>query len=391
MEFIKHHKILLAFFVVFAIMGMTLIIFNTWQYNVRVNTVEIIYGDQTKTVLLMNQKNSANIKFITQNPNKIDHLVIEMQCRETNATLVSMELNGVLIREIQNPVANQVDSITLEKGLVLLNNELVLNSNGRVTLQYLRIKQYYYARKVSYLLLNLLGALIMVGPIFLWRYFEFLKKEAYEDRFPDFLRDVVGGLKAGMSLTQAVTATKKMDYGKLTPHIKKIIAKLDWGLSFEKALEGFAEKSGSKTIKRSIRAIIQTYNSGGKISNVLNSIGENLKELRKLKKERQTELYGEVLTGYIVYFAFIIVLIGLMRYLVPTLNLSGDVFSLQPGGGTAKSFISLYRVMFRNLIVIQSIFSGLVIGKLSEGKLTAGFKHMAILLILGYTAAVLLI
>ena len=381
----------LGIFLIALVLGSFLILFNIWNYNRAAKSFEIRYNKNTENALLIEENNPAKISFNVWAPDKIDHIFIEFRFKKANASLVSVYLNSVLIQSIENPDNNSVYKISLGKDLLRRKNDLVLSSKGKCIIGFLKIKQYSFLQKILFLILNLIGLLIFFGPYLVWKYLKFLKIVELEDRFPDFLRDVVEGLKAGMSLPQSVKSTRKIDYGKLTPYIQKIAAQLDWGISFEKALHDFGVKSTSKTLKRAINAIIQTYKSGGKISDVLESIGENLKEIRRLKKERQSELYGEVLTGYIVYITFIIVLIGLMKYLVPALNYSGDLFAIQSGQTTAKTLIYSYRILFRNLIIIQAVFSGLVIGKLSEGKLAAGIKHAVILLIIGYAAAVLLI
>ena len=44
-----------------------------------------------------------------------------------------------------------------------------------------------------------------------------------------------------------------------------------------------------------------------------------------MEKERRNEMYGEVITGYVVYITFILVLISLMNYLFPTLTSSFEI------------------------------------------------------------------
>jgi hypothetical protein len=42
-----------------------------------------------------------------------------------------------------------------------------------------------------------------------------------------------------------------------------------------------------------------------------------------------------------------------------------------------------YKAVFRNLIMLQGIFAGLVIGKMSEGSVAGGVKHSLFLFIVG--------
>jgi len=42
-----------------------------------------------------------------------------------------------------------------------------------------------------------------------------------------------------------------------------------------------------------------------------------------------------------------------------------------------------YAGLFRNLIILQGFFAGLVIGKMSEGAISSGIKHSLLLAIVG--------
>jgi hypothetical protein len=50
---------------------------------------------------------------------------------------------------------------------------------------------------------------------------------------------------------------------------------------------------------------------------------------------------------------------------------------------TLANIKSEYNSMFRNLIIIQGAFAGLVIGKMSEGNVASGIKHSMFMMIAG--------
>ena len=85
------------------------------------------------------------------------------------------------------------------------------------------------------------------------------------------------------------------------------------------------------------------------------------------------------MTGYIIFFVFLLVMIGLQKFLVPTL---GDV-SIGEITSPMEGIETQYNEMFRNLIIIQGLFAGLVIGKMAEASVVAGVKHSLVLLIVG--------
>ena len=220
--------------------------------------------------------------------------------------------------------------------------------------------------------------LVLIGPATI-EYQKFKEMKSIEDRFPDFLRDISVNIRAGMTLPQAIVSTKKTNYGKLTPHVKRIANQVDWGVPFDSILEEFSTKN-SPLIKRTVATIIETHKGGGNIAEILDSVARNVIELNKIRKERASTIYSQVVTGYIIFFVFLGVLISLQTYLLPGLSVASPEIGLT--GGVEE----LYSQTFLWLVVIQGFFSGLVVGKISEGKLIAGLKHSLILMAVGYIA-----
>ncbi len=248
-------------------------------------------------------------------------------------------------------------------------------------------------QQLMFIILNLSAMFLTAAPIMYVKYNQYIAQKKMEEKFPEFLRDVVEGTRAGMSLPQAIQNTETGSYGPLDEKVEKMNAQLDWGIPFDQVLKNFGEETGSDVVKRSVDTIIQAYESGGHIQDVLESVGDNIRSIKQLKEQRESQLYGEMITGYIVYFIFIGILIALMNFLLPNLASAQEAmgdggFSAfgGGGGGSLQENITLYEDWFQRLVFIQALFSGLIIGKLAEGELKAGFKHMAILFAVGYLA-----
>ena len=229
--------------------------------------------------------------------------------------------------------------------------------------------------------LMIVSILIAIVFPFIVQYQKYRLNKEIEERFPDFLRDVSANIKAGMTLPQAVMTTKKTDYGKLDPFLDKMAVQIDWGVPFNKILNNFS-KGKTKVIQRTVSAINESIKGGGNLTETLDAIGASIIEVNTIRKERQGATYSQMLTGYVIFFVFLGVLVALQRFLIPSLNISGAGFA-----GTMMN----YGIMFRQLILIQGFFSGMVIGKMSEGRIVSGLKHSIILMIIGYTALALLI
>jgi flagellar protein FlaJ len=262
-----------------------------------------------------------------------------------------------------------------------LQNQIIIISAAIGILLFLLNFLFFFSNLISLIAI----VFVLMGPGVL-QYFKYHESKEIENRFPDFLGDVARSIKSGMTLIQAIKATKNTNYGSLTPSIKKIVNQVDWGIPFDKVLANFS-KNSTRHIKRTISTIIETHREGGDIADVLENVGVSSAEINKLREERSTGVYSQMITGYIVFFVFIGVLIALQKLFVPNIaSFSTAQLSLVD----ANVMTQIYKDVFQWLILIQGFFSGLVIGKLTEGRIVAGLKHCLILILVGFSIFVLI-
>jgi flagellar protein FlaJ len=230
--------------------------------------------------------------------------------------------------------------------------------------------------------LNGLAVVIALGiPVYV-RYHEYKHSQELEAMFPAFMRDITENINVGMTLPKAIRAATANDYGLLTPYVKEIAAKIDWGIPLERVLTDFAAKSRSAVIGRTVKGIIEAHRSGGAIGTVLQAMTVAVRELERIKKERAARVYSQMVTGYFVFFLFLGIMLVMARLLIPLLT-------FQVAGAATTDISRMFVDTFRALVVIQGVFAGLGIGKMSEGTIIAGFKHAFVLTIIGYTAFVI--
>lgn len=284
--------------------------------------------------------------------------------------------------DISTDLLEEQNNVTISRPDFGFSDQQLLNA---------RVTSTTSLQELKFIFLNLAGIILIFLPIGVVKYRQYQKQKMMEDEFPEFLRDIIQGTRAGMSLPQAIQNTESASYGALDDKIQKMSAQIEWGVPFDEVLSEFGRETNSSTVQRSVDTIIQAYNSGGNIQDVLESVSDNIRSIRQLKEERQSQLYGEMVTGYIVYFIFIGILVALTTYLLPNIasasnSLGGSMSFFGGGGGNLEENIALYRQWFTRLVYVQAIFSGLIIGKLAEGEMKAGFKHVAILFASGYLA-----
>lgn len=232
--------------------------------------------------------------------------------------------------------------------------------------------------------INLVAAFIFAFPLVMIKYMEYRRAKEIEDLFPVFLRDFVESIRGGMTIPAALKSVANNDYKALTPYIKKMAAQLDWGIPVERVLLSFAKESKSKLIGRIISSVRESHRFGGNLADTFEALSNTAVEVERLRAERRLYLHSQMITGYIVFFVFLAVMIGLEKFLVPSLS---QVSPLGIGGvpatPTQANLGKEYKELFRNLILIQGLFAGLAVGKMAEGAIVAGFKHSLFMMFAG--------
>lgn len=225
--------------------------------------------------------------------------------------------------------------------------------------------------------ITVISIMIMVLPFIFTYYEKYRKIKEIEEMFPVFLRDFVESVRGGMTIPQAFKSVSGNDYKSLTYFVKKMYAQLDWGIPVEKVLTKFAKESQSKLVSRIISSVIESHRFGGNLSDTFEALSNTSIEVDRLRAERRLYLHSQMLTGYIIFFVFLAVLIGLDRFLVPSLaNVSPAGLTLEGQATISQSALILeFKTIFRNLILVQGLFAGLAVGKMAEGAMISGLKH----------------
>ncbi|MBI4154744.1 type II secretion system F family protein [Candidatus Woesearchaeota archaeon] len=215
---------------------------------------------------------------------------------------------------------------------------------------------------------------------------EFSRQKEMEDKFLEFTRNLVASINSGIPIPRAILNVSTSDYGSLTPYIKKLAYQIEWGIPINEALKTFANDTYNKVIARSVSIIIEAEESGGDISSVLESVSESVQIIKKMRAERKSTAFTQIVQGYIVFFIFISIMLVLQTKLFSQISFLGQEFKtagFSVGGlvsGTGQS-IELDRPFFF-LVLVQGIFTGIMIGKFSEGTLKNGFFHALIITII---------
>lgn len=215
-----------------------------------------------------------------------------------------------------------------------------------------------------------------------------------EEMFLEFSRNLVESVKAGTPISKSILNIRTKDYGSLNPYIQKLANQISIGIPIKTSLETFARDIKSPTITRAVTIISESEKAGGRIEDVLDSVAKSVAQIEKLRKERSAAMYNLVVQGYIIFLIFIVIMLVMQFKILPIASGLGTTlgetetseYSMGFGGllgvGGEKATPEQLARPFLFLLIAQGFFAGLVIGKLSEGKIKAGLKHSFILILL---------
>lgn len=216
---------------------------------------------------------------------------------------------------------------------------------------------------------------ISVIPYFAYQTFRTRIEEEKEENFMRFATDLADLLRTGLTLPVALNHLEKGNYGPLNPLIRNLSARIDWGISSIEAFSRFAEESNNRTISLVIKNIINIYTSGGSLAESLEASVRAVRDIKKLKKQRESILFENVLHSYIVFLFFLATSVVLIVFLLPFLDIS------LPGEATKINSNEIINSLYL-MSIIQAFFAGLSIGKMYKGSYRAGLKHSLIFITL---------
>ncbi len=208
------------------------------------------------------------------------------------------------------------------------------------------------------------------------------RQKEKEEKFLAFTRDLVEMVRSGTPVSKSIMNLKNRNYGTLTSHVGKLANQLSIGLTLTNALNTFAKDTKSRVISRAVGLISEAERAGGKIETILESVADSVNQIENLRKERKAAVSNLVTQGYLIFFVFIVIMLVLEFKILPLVSdlesTGTEGLSISVNRLTSDQFAMPLFVM----LLVQSFFAGLVIGKISEGTIRSGFKHSFILLAL---------
>src|SRR5213596_1084209 len=136
----------------------------------------------------------------------------------------------------------------------------------------------------------LLGGILCLIPPTIVYLFESKKRDAIDNNIPHLIRDIADAGRSGMTLVRSIEISAERDYGPLTRELKKLIAKISFRVPLERALQYFADSTGTTLSRRSSMLIAEANKSGGDIQESMESVAKHVQEIQYLERKRRATL-----------------------------------------------------------------------------------------------------
>ncbi|MGC9310171.1 MAG: type II secretion system F family protein [Candidatus Aenigmatarchaeota archaeon] len=211
-----------------------------------------------------------------------------------------------------------------------------------------------------------------------------------EEILPDALRLISSNLRAGIIPEKAFLESARPEFGPLSEQIREAGKALMLGNPIKIAFLRISEKIDSSLLKKTISLVIEGVTRGGNIASLLDGLADDLKSTSMLKKDIKAQV-----TAYSMFIFLAIgfgapLLFASSLFLVETLIGLG---TLMPSGTISTGGISLafqsidiskdFLLYFQiSIMCISSIFGGILMGLISEGKEFSGLKYIPVLILL---------
>ena len=217
---------------------------------------------------------------------------------------------------------------------------------------------------------------VFLGIAWVYPYWKVTKKiEDMENNLPDAFFYLASSLRAGVSFSEALEEASTARFGALTDEFKRTVSEIKRGRSTYEALKTFALRNRrSIVIYRSTMIILEAYERGAPMADVLVAVANDVREILRIRKERKAST-GMQAMFFIIASGFLGPgILGIVSQLIGSMN--------TPEIGLNLPVDAIYNILLA-FVGVQAIVSGLGIGIIREGKFSAGFKYSAMLAIMG--------
>jgi len=197
---------------------------------------------------------------------------------------------------------------------------------------------------------------------------------------PRLLRDVSEAARSGVTLPRALEEASKRDYGPISKELEHTISMFILGTNWEDSLMSLAQRLRRPSALRLSTILIEAHQTGGKMIEVLDASVDLFSSLEGYREEQHNNMKPYMATIYLATVIFLIIAYIVLHQFLAPLSAATEETALEGSELIAGVLdINYYTSILFWASIIESIFGGLVAGKIGDGTLSAGMVHSVIL------------
>ncbi len=229
----------------------------------------------------------------------------------------------------------------------------------------------------------ILGIFVALTPIGVDSRHEMNRTRAYERAFAQFLFEMADAMRGGIDPAKAIVELSKTHTNILARPLRVAADGIRLGRPFETVLREMAQPMNSSLITRYAGLIADATNVGGETATVVYRAAKDMDDFVKIEDEREKQLMLPVAVVYIAFAVLMAVLFALI-YISPSLGtLNINFLGTNPlaksgtGAPTAVPHLSYatLKERFFDLMLINALGTGAIIGAFTEGQARYGILH----------------
>ena len=121
-----------------------------------------------------------------------------------------------------------------------------------------------------------------------------------ESQLVEFLQMLSSGLRAGFGLLQAMESATEQLQPPLSIELRRSMRDTAMGASVDKSLQSLNDRVGSPDFDIVLTAITIQRSVGGNLAEILDNVGQTMRERERIRTEIRTLTSQQRMTGYVV-------------------------------------------------------------------------------------------
>ncbi len=238
----------------------------------------------------------------------------------------------------------------------------------------------------GYELAAIIAFVVAAGPFAINARLEKRRISRNEVAFAQFLFELADAIRGGIDPAKAVVEFSAVNTGVMKEQLQTAADGIRMGRPFEEMMMVMVEPMGSELVSRYASLIGEAAKMGGDISVVIHRAAKDMDDVIRIEEERRRQIGMQATTIYISFAVLVIIAYQLISIYPSLGQLDVSLFggSGLHSGASAATFASrmsfnTLKTHFFDLILINAVAAGCLIGIFSEGKVKFGLLHAIVM------------